>query len=455
MNKISPETPASPPQAPSIEPKRSHLPATPIILGIAILGLLVAYRFHKQANQPVQSADSSATKEQGIPTKRERSAAAEANENALEAREVLPGQPISQPALAGALPTPTRAEVAAAAPVNIPASAAHAQQLIIQMALVDVSRGTLTKEQTDQLKQNLKQLTEQGATGVPAIREFLEKNQDLSFGDANVKSVGYSSLRAGLLDALRQIGGPEAVAVSQQVLQTTADPTEIALLARNLEEAAPGQHRQEVLSAVRETLAQLSEAKQNSPEVAPLFQVLQTYGDSTVLADLENSVSKFGYYSTMALAGMPSGEGIPTLIRMAQERGASVSLRNEFALQMLAQVSAQYPEASAALVEQARLNQISETAWTKIATGLAGDQYQFSKNLTDNSLPLDNLSNLKTYHVQAGNQNFYSTPVTANGSEEQINQRRALIDQLLAVNSNPTAVQALQNARAALSAKKP
>jgi hypothetical protein len=192
-----------------------------------------------------------------------------------------------------------------------------------------------------------------------------------------------------------------------------------------------------MLGAVRETLAQLSETKQNSPEVAPLFQVLQTYGDPTVLADLENSVSKFGYYSTMALAGMPSGEGIPTLIRMAQERGASVSLRNEFALQMLAQVSAQYPDASAALVEQARLNQISETAWTKIATGLAGDQYQFSKNLTDNSLPLDNLSNLKTYHVQAGNQNFYSTPVTANGSEEQINQRRARRSNLLAVNSNP------------------
>src|SRR6185369_7678562 len=218
----------------------AHFPATPIILGIAILGLLIAYRFHKKANQPVQSADSSATKEQDVPTKRERSAAAEANEHALEAREVLPGQPISQPTLAGALPTPTRAEVAAAAPVHIPASAAPAQQLITQMALVDVSRGVLTKEQTDQLNQNLKQLTEQGAMGVPAIREFLEKNQDLSFGDANVKSVGYSSLRAGLLDALRQIGGPEAVAVSQQVLQTAADPTEIALLARNLEEAAPG-----------------------------------------------------------------------------------------------------------------------------------------------------------------------------------------------------------------------
>ncbi|MEO8427324.1 MAG: hypothetical protein ABI651_09460 [Verrucomicrobiota bacterium] len=455
MNKISPTTPANPRQGPPIEPRRAYLRATPIILGLGILGLLIAYQFHKQANQRAQSVDSSITKEQGKPAKRERSAPAEANQNATEPGEVLPGQPISESALASALPPPARAEFAAAAPVNIPVSAAYAQQLITQISQVDVSRGVLTKEQADQLKQTFKQLTEQGAAGVPAIRQFLENNQDLSFGEASAKSVGYSSLRAGLLDALRQIGGPEAVAVSQQVLQTTADPTEIALLARNLEEAAPGQHRQEVLSAAREALAQLSEAKQNSPEVAPLFQVLQTYGDSSVLADLENSLSKWGYYSTMVLAGMPSGEGIPTLIRIAQERGVSVSLRNEFALQMLAQVSAQYPDASAVLVEQARLNQIPETAWTKIATGLAGDQYQFSKNLSDNSLPLDNVSNLKTYHVQAGNQNFYSTPVTVNGSEEQINQRRALIDQLLAVNSNPAAVQALQNARAALAGKKP
>jgi len=40
-----------------------------------------------------------------------------------------------------------------------------------------------------------------------------------------------------------------------QTLQTTALPSEIALLARNLEQQAPGQYRQETLSAVNEVLA--------------------------------------------------------------------------------------------------------------------------------------------------------------------------------------------------------
>ena len=64
-------------------------------------------------------------------------------------------------------------------------------------------------------------------------------------------------------------------------------------------------------------------------------------------------------------------------------------------------------------------------------------------------------SGLKTYHIENGNQNFYSTPVVVSASAEQIAQRLALIDQLLAATSNSTVIQALQNARATLSASKP
>jgi len=56
------------------------------------------------------------------------------------------------------------------------------------------------------------------------------------------------------------------------------------------------------------------------------------------------------------------------------------------------------------------------------------------------------------YHIANGNQNFYSLPVSADG---QLTQRIALIDQLLAVTSNPAAVVALQEARATLTALVP
>ena len=62
------------------------------------------------------------------------------------------------------------------------------------------------------------------------------------------------------------------------------------------------------------------------------------------------------------------------------------------------------------------------------------------------------LSGLKTFHIEAGNQNFYSLPVSAMASPEEIAKRRAVIEQLLAANPNPGAIQALQTARSSLAA---
>ena len=47
---------------------------------------------------------------------------------------------------------------------------------------VDFSRGPITKEQAEQWKQGLQGLIAQGSAAVPAIREFLEQNQELNFG---------------------------------------------------------------------------------------------------------------------------------------------------------------------------------------------------------------------------------------------------------------------------------
>jgi hypothetical protein len=338
----------------------------------------------------------------------------------------------------------------ASLPADLPPTSVRSQGLIAEMAQAGMGGGALTQEQGKQINDNLKQLAAEGTAALPAIREFLQKNQDLVFDELNAKKViGYPSLRAGLLDAVRQIGGPEGIALSRDVLQTTADPSEIALLAQHLEQQAPGQYREEALNAARETLAQIAEGKIAAKEVGPLFQIFQTYGDSSVISDLERTVPQWHYYATMAMAGLPGGEGIPALIHQAQEP-AGLS-RNTFALQMLAQVSSQYPEAGTALIEQARANQIPDSAWRKIAEGVAGDQYQFVRDVTEGSAALLNLPGLKTYHIESGNQNFYSSPVPANLPPEQIDQRRSLIDQLLAVNSNPAAVQALQSARERLS----
>ncbi len=124
---------------------------------------------------------------------------------------------------------------------------------------------------------------------------------------------------------------------------------------------------------------------------------------------------------------------------------------NVFAYQMLAQVAGQNPEASAALIEQARANQIPDSAWRKIATGLAGDQYQAGKIAADGSLISPVAPGLKTYHIESGNQNFYSVPLSSYATADQVQQRRTLLAQLTAVTTSAVGIEALQQAQASLS----
>ena len=248
-------------------------------------------------------------------------------------------------------------------------------------------------------------------------------------------------------------------------LGTTADPTEVALLARHLEELAPGQYRGEALNAARETLAEVAQGQlgqpaqpvqpgqpaQPKPDVGPLFQIFQNYGDSTVLGDVQKNLAAWEHYGLMTLAGLPDGQGIPALIEQLQQSGTTTSgSKNIFALQMLAQVAPQYPEASAALLEQAKAGQIPDRAWNRIAEALSGDQYQFVKDPSLDLATLMRTPGTKTYHINNNNENFFSLPLTTLPEQQDFSQRQALIDQLLAVNNSPAAAQALQKAKATL-----
>jgi hypothetical protein len=334
-------------------------------------------------------------------------------------------------------------EAAAASPV---AAQDPAAQLLARLTSLDTNK-PLRPEQAAAVKQDLAQLAAQGTNAIPAIRQFLQKNQDLSLDDIKGgNAVGYGSLRAGLFDVLRQIGGTEGVAALTDVLRSTADPDEIGQLARRLEELAPGEHRDEILSAARDTLAQVAESK-SKVDVASLFQILQTYGDANVVPDLQKSVTQWGYYGLMALAGLPDGQGIPALVQQARQLGPDGTAKDAFAVQMLAQVAAQSPEAASALLEEVKAGHIPDGAWRSISDALAGDQYQFIKDPNASSASLMQTPGLNTYHIEAGNENYYSVSLTASGSAADLGQRSALIDQLLAATSNPAAIAALEQAK--------
>jgi len=341
-----------------------------------------------------------------------------------------------------------RAAIARAAQDGKAEATPYTRQLVANLTQLELASGGLTAEQAEQWKAGLRVLVQQGSSAVPAIGEFLEQNLD---GDVGAGSLlGYPSIRAGLLDALQQINGPEAQALMLQTLQTTSIPAEIARLARYLEQEGPGQFREDITTAVRETLAQAAAGQLRGWYVGPLFQVLESYGDANVVADLEKSTAKWNYYSALALANLPSGEGIPSLIRLAQEAPSSTT--RGVALEALSQVAVQYPQASAALVELARAGKLSERNWIAAAAALGGERY-FIRDTGGDNPPVPEGSGVKSYHLESSNQNFYSAPAWGGMSIEQINQRLAIIDQLLAVSSSATVTQALEKARASLATK--
>jgi hypothetical protein len=450
MNRNRPNPDTGAPTTKPLKP-RGNFGAFWVII-LLLIAVACVWGVWKKSHQPGQPAESGPDSTQiASRQKNPSSAPLKAEEQALEPVEVSSTRtrPASNPG--AVLVIPERKAISTQPTTPRPEPAPYTRQLVAGLTQIDLKAGKMTPEQAGQWKQGLQQVIQQGAAAVPAIREFLERNQDLSFdGVKDGNLAGYPSVRAGLLDALQQIGGPEALELSLQTMRTTADPLEIALLARNLEQQAPGQYRQEALNAARETLSQAAQDKLTGRDVAPLFQLLQTYGDANLLAELQKSLPRWNYYATMALAGLPEGQGIPALVREAQDPSTGTGART-VALQMLAQGAAHYPEAATALIEQARLNQIPDSAWRQIGWVLGGDQYQFGSQFFDSTLATPSGAGVRTYHIEAGNQNFYTTPTLSSLSAEQVNQRRALIDQLLGVTSNPTAVQGLQRARALLS----
>jgi len=408
------------------------------LMAVAILGGAWIYQASRRP------AESPQQEKVAAPSARP-SAATNAAEDS-ELRQLTPEEIANVPRPPAIIQSTSRV-TAAAAPATAPAPpraqpSPYTQQLVANLAQLDLNRGPISAEQAAQWKQGLKTLTEQGEAAVPAIREFLEKN--LEFDYTAVKGgqlLEHSSLRGALLEALQQIGGPEATDVMLQTLHTTTLPSEIARLADYLEQQAPGQYRQETLSTISEVLAMASGGQLPGWDMAPLFPVLAKYGDPATLQQLQ---SQWKYYATLALAGLEGGQGIPALIRQVQE--PATGSRNDFALQLLAQQASAYPEATAALIEQARLNRIPESAWRKIVASLAGDQFFMGTRPEAAGI----VPGMRTYHIQSGNQNFYSMPLTSSGADPQIPQRLAVIDQLLAATSNAFARQALQQTRESL-----
>jgi hypothetical protein len=316
-----------------------------------------------------------------------------------------------------------------------------ANQIMAELGELSGAPGPITAERAEKIKQALAELLNQGATAVPAIREFLEKNLESDYLDLEGgEQLGYSSLRASLLDTLKQIGGPEAREAMLATLQTSAMPSELLELSKDLELESPGQYREEILNAAREALTLASANKLGTNvELGPAFRVLQNYSEINSVDDLaRNDPAKFS--QAVAMANLPDGQGLPALIKMAEDSaGGSQTVATE----MIAQLAGENSQALEALTKMAQKGLLSNGDWMRISPILAGDQYQIGGGTGPGSGGGDNT---------AGNDNY--SIVNNVTTREQVNQRIALIDKLIGfVEQDSAAAASLQRERGVLMAK--
>lgn len=340
----------------------------------------------------------------------------------------------------GGLPRGGVGRVDPVSPDRLGPATAESLGLVKALTEVSLAAGKLTPEQAVQWKKSLENLVAQGASAVPAIRDFLRAGGGVEFGAAGFRSVGYGSAREAMADVLARIGGPEALGVTLEAIQGNRNPREVALLAQALEAQAPEQQREAALAAARGVLASARQGEMQGKDVGPVFEVLERYGGASVVADLEQSAGEWKYYSTIALAQLPDGAGVPSLVRMLTEsKGTDVP-----SLEALASISTRNAEARDALLTNAREGNIHPNVWPYVAQALAGDELQVADSVFDRVLSRSDGKELKSTHINAGNQTFYRSPTIDTLTLDQVQAQAALVEEFLGLaGSNPAATKAL------------
>jgi hypothetical protein len=150
----------------------------------------------------------------------------------------------------------------------------------------------------------LESLRRCGAEALPVIRQYLQSFEEVEF-DASVIGKGKAardltglldsvmpvSLRFGLFDVVRQIGGAQGEGILVDALSSTGRAVEVAYLARVLEQMAPGKYRPAVLEAAHELLANPKGAGSKDPldqnESEYLYGTLRFFNDSSFVAQAQ------------------------------------------------------------------------------------------------------------------------------------------------------------------------
>jgi hypothetical protein len=323
---------------------------------------------------------------------------------------------------------------AASAPIAAPAIPAKTApaEIVARLRALKFAPGMSQSRAARQAIHDFEELITAGPAALPAIREFFARNEDIDFTASQGKG-GRSgvpddfilppSLRFGLLDVSKQIGGPDAEQLLAEVLGTTGRGAEVAWVARALQESAPNKYRDAALAAARELLARPAIANPASPldrgNRDDLFGVLAMYGDKS--------------YVSTAQSQLIQSDG--TLDRSA--------------LKYLQQLLGQQTVAIAAqtwndprLTDPAKKEPLARLALNFVGADAQANEF-YQKAINDLSLPKDDRRNL----IEDLNQDGFASKKNLGPSDlPLIENRIALIEQLAPAATDPINVAAFKEA---------
>ena len=159
-------------------------------------------------------------------------------------------------------PTPKKLPPA----LSIPAlQKADPREILSRLKALRPTPGRL--RDTRQAIHELETLIAAGPSALPAISEFLAQNEEINYdsptnslaktlrdGKIPVDFLAPPSLRLGLFEAVKHIGGLDAEKLLAGVLSSTGRGVEVAYLAAALQEMAPNQYRDAALAAAHDLL---------------------------------------------------------------------------------------------------------------------------------------------------------------------------------------------------------
>lgn len=357
-------------------------------------------------------------------------------------------------AFVGVILSSVNRDKSAAASATAAAADNAARQIVTELSSLNLSNALLAADQAVWFKEKLAGLSALGSNALPAIGEFLGRNEDWYFDTASsAELAGVPSLRVALFEAAGRLRGLDAVALLKTTFQSTADPVELATLAKLLERAEPGKHHAIFLAAARETLALAGSASWDGRDVAPLFEMLKEFGGGTVAADLERYANPWFHYAAMTLVELSEGAGVPGLLKLAQNADGRFKLGREAFLRALAQTALRNKVAADELLAQTRANQIGAADWSGIGAALSGNTLHFARPVLTVPSPPVARTGTRAIHIALGNQRFLEAGPPDDFPQKEVGDRIRLIDRLLEATTNPSALDALEGARIQLSAR--